>query len=80
MALGQPPGVQPGHVPTCDVAELFNAPASRYQIGGTRESHKWQAQRAADLAAPAPGELVLDVACGTGLAMRACARAVGGSG
>ena len=53
-----------------DVAAIFNRRAATYDESAP---HQWQAEIAADMAAPQPHERVLDVACGTGLAARACA-------
>ena len=56
------------------IAQLFNERAERYDDSA---AHNWEAHMAAKLAAPTPGERVLDVACGTGLVSRACAKSMG---
>ena len=50
------------------VAEEFDRRAATYNAS---EMHRWQAQRAAQLLDLQPGQRVLDVATGTGLAARA---------
>jgi SAM-dependent methyltransferase len=50
------------------VAEEFNRRAARYDES---EMHAWQALRAAELLDVQPGQRILDIASGTGLATRA---------
>lgn len=54
-----------------ELAELFDARADSYDASAM---HRWQAQRAADLARVVAGERVLDVGAGTGLFSRAVAQ------
>lgn len=49
------------------VAERFDARASTYDHS---QAHRWQARQAVEFLAPRPGERVLDVATGTGMAAR----------
>lgn len=59
-----------------ELAELFDARADNYDASAM---HRWQAQRAADLAQVVAGERVLDVGAGTGLFSRAVAQCCPGA-
>jgi hypothetical protein len=56
------------------VAREFDRRAATYDDS---RHHIWQAQRAAELLDPQPGQLILDIATGTGLAARATAQRAG---
>lgn len=60
-----------------DIAAEFDRRAERYDESA---AHRWQADRAAAVTAPEPGQAVLDVATGTGLAARALAALMGNRG
>jgi ubiquinone/menaquinone biosynthesis C-methylase UbiE len=53
---------------TQSVAEEFDRRSATYDAS---EMHRWQAQRAARLLDIQPGQRILDIATGTGLAARA---------
>lgn len=59
------------------VARRFDARASTYDHS---EAHRWQARHAVDFLGPAPGERVLDVATGTGMAAREVSARLGAGG
>lgn len=59
------------------VAANFDRRAPSYDQS---RMHRWQAEQAVDLLAPAPGQRILDVATGTGLAAQAAAARLGSSG
>lgn len=59
------------------VAANFDRRAPRYDQS---TMHCWQAEQAVEFLAPAPGQRILDVATGTGLAARAAAVRVGSRG
>ena len=62
---------------SCDtgwVAEEFDARAATYDQS---DMHRWQADEAAAMLAPDADHRILDVATGTGLGARACARITG---
>lgn len=66
---GQAPGVSPGTLPEPQVQAMFDRIARVYDrmnaVMTAGLHHQWR-RRAADLAAVAPGDRVLDVATGTG--------------
>jgi ubiquinone/menaquinone biosynthesis C-methylase UbiE len=59
------------------VAATFDRRAPRYDLSAM---HRWQAELAVEFLAPVPGQRILDVATGTGLAARAAAARLGSRG
>ena len=53
------------------IAHEFDRRAATYDES---EMHRWQADQAVQLLRPQPGQRILDIATGTGLAARACVR------
>jgi demethylmenaquinone methyltransferase/2-methoxy-6-polyprenyl-1,4-benzoquinol methylase len=68
---------QPGAGRAAGVRDLFGGIASRYDLLNDLQSfglHRWWKRRLVNLAAPAPGRVMLDLCCGTGdIALRLAA-------
>jgi SAM-dependent methyltransferase len=63
--------MSPSSRDTTWIAHEFDRRAVTYDLS---EMHRWQADQAAQLLQPQPAQRILDIATGTGLAARVCAR------